>query len=449
MGVSGKSVALPDRITQADLAAVSDNPNKESSKPYLAELLKLRDKEGRDNALIHYVVAGWALPVKVTLDDQAMKTTLEQGWNPQSAKLLPILESCQIALGEVRKGAALDYAKGIGFDQEKYKLMPDFQGIFFPLARLLCVEGRYFENQGQYSKALDNYLTALTLGRDCGGADQTLIGNLISIAAQNATLKPMGDLVTGGHLARPDLEKAATRLKQIQKTTVSLRGVIEGEAACESANFRAVAVKLKQGLEIAQKVGKNPDDVLKETLKEVYGTAGQNMIQSIPLPILQGMGKDLDKVTAKYDEMVKFNMELADTPFWKRDFNRENQDIQRLFASLHLIAQTGQSNYMDPGVRHTIRQTKVFGAQLQIALELSRLDKRRYPGQLSELVPTYFEAVPLDPFCGAPFAYFVTADGKGYNFFSVGPDKKTGPVNVIYDVKSGLFSQGDIPFGKQ
>jgi hypothetical protein len=44
-------------------------------------------------------------------------------------------------------------------------------------------------------------------------------------------------------------------------------------------------------------------------------------------------------------------------------------------------------------------------AQLQLALAMYRLDQDEYPAWLSELVPEYLKAMPLDPYLGQPFQY--------------------------------------------
>jgi len=51
------------------------------------------------------------------------------------------------------------------------------------------------------------------------------------------------------------------------------------------------------------------------------------------------------------------------------------------------------------------RITAYNGAQLALALELYRHDHGKYPETLDELVPTYFDALPADPFSGKPFIY--------------------------------------------
>jgi hypothetical protein len=59
-------------------------------------------------------------------------------------------------------------------------------------------------------------------------------------------------------------------------------------------------------------------------------------------------------------------------------------------------------------------------AQAALAVERFRLANDRLPMKLSELVPQFLPAVPLDPFDGAPLRYKPLA--KGYVVYSIGPD---------------------------
>jgi hypothetical protein len=65
-------------------------------------------------------------------------------------------------------------------------------------------------------------------------------------------------------------------------------------------------------------------------------------------------------------------------------------------------------------------QAVLRGAVVGLALERYRLDKGRWPKELTELVPDYLPAVPKDPFDGRPLRYRPLADGV--IVYSVGPD---------------------------
>jgi hypothetical protein len=71
-------------------------------------------------------------------------------------------------------------------------------------------------------------------------------------------------------------------------------------------------------------------------------------------------------------------------------------------------------------VRFREDQAVLRGAVVGLALERYRLDKGRWPKELTELAPDYLPAVPLDPFDGRPLRYRPLADGV--IVYSVGPD---------------------------
>ena len=67
------------------------------------------------------------------------------------------------------------------------------------------------------------------------------------------------------------------------------------------------------------------------------------------------------------------------------------------------------------------RLTRIF-----LALRCHQLEQGRLPASLDELVPAYFDRVPVDPFTGEPFGYDPEADMPV--LYSVGPDlARDGP----------------------
>jgi hypothetical protein len=59
--------------------------------------------------------------------------------------------------------------------------------------------------------------------------------------------------------------------------------------------------------------------------------------------------------------------------------------------------------------------------QLAFALAAFRADHGRFPAKLDELAPKYLEKIPDDLFSGKPLIYRL--EGKGYVFYSVGPNE--------------------------
>lgn len=75
-----------------------------------------------------------------------------------------------------------------------------------------------------------------------------------------------------------------------------------------------------------------------------------------------------------------------------------------------------------------VMQARRRGLRQMLALELYRAERSSYPKALTNLIPEYLPALPLDPFTGEHFVYRVQdaeedLHGRGYLLYSVGPDR--------------------------
>ena len=214
---------------------------RELPKPkYVDSLLRLKRQEGRDNAMIHYSLAAWATPNTGLLTDRnaVLQAALEQGWGPEAEQFRPFIVSMQPAFAEVRKGAALDYAKGVGFGDGTDTEAQNFL-VAQITSKMMLLEGRLFEKEGKPDAALDNYLTVLTMGRDYCSADNTLIAFLVGIACESLSLKQACRLIASGQLDKPALQSALERLKRVERT----HQTIDGALAAEKAVFESLRAK--------------------------------------------------------------------------------------------------------------------------------------------------------------------------------------------------------------
>jgi hypothetical protein len=86
------------------------------------------------------------------------------------------------------------------------------------------------------------------------------------------------------------------------------------------------------------------------------------------------------------------------------------------------------------------------GIQVVIAAERYRIAHGRWPAHLSELVPDFLAAIPIDDFDGAALKYLVT--GTGPIVYSAGcdgdDDRGHPPVGVSNDVAAHWFAPQDL-----
>jgi len=390
----------------------------------LQALLKLKERDGRDNALIHYQFASKLMPgVPDGHQRELIKKVFEQGWSEEANMLIPYIATFRPMFEEIRKGVALDYAMGIGWDQGSATPIPNFLAAQVS-AKMLCVEGRYFESQGEYQKALDNYMTALTMGRDYSAPDGVLISHLISIAIESITLKQLHHLVASGNLDRTTLDYVLARLSMIEETQATSADAIRNEANWMGWIFK--------------KMREKPDEAQKMTKDQLYfnGLSPEEMSALA------------DRLEAEHKRFWDFEIQFIETPYWERDPEAHNQEREAMIGSFHPLIKIAIPNFTEADVRALVTKSKLFETQLATALAACKIDKKRYPIRLSALVPDYFEALPMDPFNGEEFRYKAAPDGSTYTLHGVGPDRKDEKTAMLYDPTNGTISDGDIFFKK-
>lgn len=417
IAVKIKLTSLQDRFPQKVTAATAQND------PMMKALLELKEKEGRDNALIHYQLASKLMPgIPQGVQTDLINQVLKQGWSDEDNALIPYIATFQPMFEEIRKGTALDYAMGVGWAQGPATPVPNFLAGQIS-AKMLCVEGRYLESQGQYRKALDNYMTALTMGRDYSAPEGTLISYLISVAIESISLNQLHHLVASGNLDRTTLDYVLKRLETIEATQGTTADAFRGEA-----NFMKWMI---------QKMRENPEEAQKKILE------GSPYSVGLSADDLRALA---DRLEAERKRFWDFKIKFIETPYWQRDSEAHEKQLEAMIATFHPMTKIAVPNFLEADVRALVTKSKLRETELATALVACKMDKGRYPKRLSELVPEYFAALPVDPFVGHDYGYKPAPDGSSYVLYGVGPDRKDEGTAMLYDPTNGTISGGDVFF---
>ena len=407
-----QGMALRADVNAPQQLATSAQPNRYPPQSYMDSLERIKKQDGRDNALIHYTLAAWAMPKTNELpESEMMKAILKEGWGTGAVVAQAAIDRCQMSFLEVRKGAALDYAKGIGIEKGAHTPVPNFLAAQM-LAKMLCIQGRLFEQKGKPADALDNYLTVLTTGRDFSSAgNDTLISFLISVAVDNIALTQIHQLVVSGKLTKPDLQRTLARLKEIERTQGTIKAA-QAEGAITKAIFRQIKENPKISIE-NHWVSANAD---------------------IP--------KMLEEAEKTYDKVRQVQSRYLAQPYWQRDKAAYERECATMMSDP--IAKNFIPDYAEADIRYQIMISKLRQTQLATAVETMKLEKGKCPETLNELAPTYFAVLPFDPFTGKPFVYKTAAEGKQFYDYGLGPDQLDQRCSPLYDPTNGTLSPGDI-----
>lgn len=136
--------------------------------------------------------------------------------------------------------------------------------------------------------------------------------------------------------------------------------------------------------------------------------------------ILKGLGV-IDLSLVRYLDRMAEAIEIAKRQPWERQKAIKAADARYessgLAPALNWLS-TSHARLVTLSLRGT---ANALVARAAVALERYRLATGRLPQDLEDLVPTYLETVPIDPFDGRPLRY--ERHDPGYVVYSVGPDE--------------------------
>ena len=386
----------------------------------LEALLEMKKKDGKNNALIHYTqMADVNPPIPDSTQRELVERILGEGWSQEAESLRPHVIAWQRVFKEVRAGAALDYAKGIGYRGFNTPV-PNFLVVQYA-AKMLCVEGRMFEFDGKHGQAMEDYLTVLAMGRDFMRPEQTLISGLIGIAVESIALKQIQRAADDGKLAAEDLQHALERIRKIGSEWGTIVDMFVGELECSR---EAVAMARTDPERFVSELGPI--------------TSGTRTLDA------EDVRHSIDRLEAEQRYAWSFITEALKKPCWDPSPARLQQDVKELEETLHPALRPMPNYFPGARVRYEVARSKLLQTQLILALELARIAKGRYPASLAELVPVYFAALPVDPLSGNMFVYSVEENGEGYTLHGAGPTGVPADTGVAYDPTNGTVSAGAV-----
>lgn len=203
------------------------------------------------------------------------------------------------------------------------------------------------------------------------------------------SLENLQSTLDAGELDNAALQRVAARVREAEsEQTVQL--ALRGERAMAVETISAFATgRAHPDAEL------DSDSLSSRKMVDYYG--------AMPIVFLRGnclkAGESLDRLVAAADDpaaLIKtayqIDAELNASQFHKLAWN--------------LIPQQGPAS-----VVHARTIAILRSAEAALAAERFRLATGRFPGSLGELVPTYLQAVPIDPFTGTPLLLVAKDDG--------------------------------------
>jgi hypothetical protein len=301
----------------------------------------------------------------------------------------------QQALELLHKGAAIEHSRyPVDLSRGLEALNPDISNIRDG-ARLLKLEAILDAENGKPEQAADSITSAFGLARSLS-KEPILVSQLVRIACQ--------------WLAVSTLERAVNRTEFSDEQLADFsRTLVNAEDPC--AMTRAFVGERCIGVSFFE----SPPAQISQL---VNGGSSQWSVLGITLYKFAGLA-DTDAIT--YLDLMEDYIETIQLPPHQRQsaVNAIDAKIGKI-PKIHILLRA----FMPALSRLTIIDIREIAqlrtAQTGLAIERYRLASSRLPDTLSDLLPTYLEAMPKDPFDGKELRYKKLE--TGFVVYSIGED---------------------------
>jgi hypothetical protein len=345
-----------------------------------------------DNAAFYYAKAVDLLQsYKQSSESRSQMEAFVAGNIPADTRAIEqTLTDCREALNLCREGTHVSFCEMPSLDYTTNTTA--FVAPLRQLARLLVVEGKLAERNGEAGRAITNDLAIVTLGRDCskgGPIIYNLVGDsLIGISALNIRA-----FVLQKSVLPKETRYIMDQLDQIQKDSAPFADTLRYELAdAKEIMDRDMFERLKWGQKIASR------HAIFCTFDAAYG----ELIQDAEKPFWESNTK---AITEKWVQSAK--------PTWLWVINRP---IAHIMIGMLLPAM------QSPRVKAVRANLEFEATRVVCAVKSYQLTHGAPPEHLADLVPSFLASLPIDPFDGKSLRY--RHDGTNWVIWSVGSDLK-------------------------
>jgi hypothetical protein len=249
---------------------------------------------------------------------------------------------------------------------------------------LLILQAIAHIENNQPSLAIDSFITSKALAATLN-KEPTLVDFLVKIGCQALNLTTLEYLFS------------KTSLNEVQLTTIDntiiemlnesdMTTALVGERCCYNSGF--------------------PDSMEKMKYVFIEATGLPKMYHIRYLDIIQ---EYLDNMKLPWpDRLIAAK---------KMEANISSPSIPQIISHSLMPALTKMIE------AHARVDAQLAAAHTAVALERYRLANNSLPDDLAQLVPTYIEKIPIDPFDGRPLRYKKLSPQPGYTIYSIGTDE--------------------------
>lgn len=286
-------------------------------------------------------------------------------------------------------------------------LLPNLSHYRF-LAKLLVVEGRRLESEGNFEKAIELYLTVIRMGEQVGRGI-TIIEGLVGIAVWKVAHEAIIQQVLRHEASVEQLNRIESKLVERAKSIPTIDKGLDSEARMGPGVVDEICSRpfqLSYGLSAAMSYG-DPGSLMGTGGSEADGWAKLELrIGQLFLPDRTVKGHMND-----YYDAIKRQAKAGRRESAKDSFDEEQYVKEKVPAwdvlSRTLLPSLSRAQYLF----ERLRADAALGRVVVAIMEFSGKNEGHPPKSLSELGDADVQKSFEDPFSGQPMQYRATTDG--------------------------------------
>ena len=378
-----------------------------------------------------------------------IRSVVSTGWNGEHPILAGYLRSNEGAILAFKRGAELpacDFLKG------QPPPRPD-GGLRYPkdltfLADAVLLEGRKYEKEGKENLALKNYLLVLHMAHHLGQERHvTLLGKAWEIYCQGAAYEPLKQLIQRASFKAETLRKTLEDLSKLKSQQVGLEPAFDAERKfLYSVLAVPIGVEIKkrgaEGAPYAKRAGGllSAIDRLQEEyagyLHEAYRRNEPEIFDQKLNGLVQEV-KELRSFPAQLNLAVQMALVALADRQKAEDFKNE--------MMVKILLSSGTPEYGKLITRFYVGRARMNVLIGAIALRLYKIERGSAPKKLDQLVPSYLQQLPEDPFGQFSSLKYVIEKNQ-WRLYSLGPDRQDQNGTQVLPLGAELENPGDIVF---
>ncbi len=314
------------------------------------------------------------------------------------ALITEYLADNQQALELLHKGAAIEHSRyPVDLSKGFEILLPDLSNIRAG-AFLLKLEAVLHAENDKPEQAVDSITSAFGLARSLS-KEPVLVSQLVRIACQALAVSTLEHTINRTEFTDEQLIDLSQSLVNVGNPSAMIRA-FAGERCMGVSILKMPAAKIPSMLSIAS----NRPHLLGALVISLYRFAGlADMDAIIYLDLMNDYMKAIQLPPQQRQEAA----DAVDTKF---------DETSRIHMLVHVIMPAlSRCTTIDLRTAATLRT-----ARAGLAIQRYRLAAGKLPDNLAELIPTYLDAVPKDPFDGKELRYKKLE--TGFVVYSIGED---------------------------